>query len=164
MSDPPDLLAFEGEWQDYEDQVYEAYLDSFIRAGIRFSGLPVKAKYRPATREKGFSFWHVISEAPDPNNRNEEDRIPNLKRCERIPWIAWAIEQAEAGADGFSWWENLRGRETCVVIWAEVHDFAVILAKRRDYYLLKTAYCDIAPHRRRSFEREREEFRRAQEG
>ena len=164
MIDPPELLPFAGEWQRYEDRVYEVFMDSFVRAGIRFQSVRVKAQFRPESRGKGYSFWHVISEAPHPGNRNEEDRVPDPRRCERIAWIAWAIEHASNGTDGFSWWENRRGRDTRVVIWAEPWDFVVILAKRRDYYLLKTAYCDLKPHRRRSFQKEREAFWQAQKG
>lgn len=164
MSQSPELLPFGGEWEAYQDSVYEAFLQTFVRADVRFSGWRVKAQYRPETRGKGFSFWHVISEAPSRDNRNEDDRIPDLHRCERIRWIGWTIEQAQRGEAGFSWWENTRRRETRVVIWAESRDFAVVLAKRRGYYLLKTAYCDLKPHRRRSFERERDTFWQARKG
>lgn len=164
MSQPPELLPFTGEWAAYEDNIYEAFLDSFVRADVRFQGLRVKAQYRPETRNKGFSFWHVISEAPSRDNRNEDDRIPDLHRCERVRWIAWAIGSADLGEAHVSWWENIRGRDTRVVIWAEAWDFAVILDKRRDYYLLKTAYCDLKSRRRSSFERERDAFWRAQKG
>lgn len=164
MSQPPELMPFEGAWATYEDALYDAFLESFVRAEIRFSGWRIKAQYRPETRGKGFSFWHVISEAPSHENRNEDDRIPALSRCARIRWIAWAIEQADLGVDGFSWWENQRGRETRVVVWAEPWDFAVIVSKRNGYYVLKTAYCDLKPHRRRSFERERDAFWQAQKG
>lgn len=164
MSQPPELLPFKGEWAVYEDSIYEAFVDSFVRADVCFQGRRVKAQYRPETRSKGFSFWHVISEAPSRDNRNEDDRIPDLHRCERIRWIAWAIRQADQGKAGISWWENTRGRDTRVVVWAEPWDFAVILDKRRDYYLLKTAYCDLKSHRRSSFECERNAFWQAQKG
>lgn len=164
MIDPPELLPFEGQWNEYEDRVYEAFLDSFVRVEVRFRGVRVKAQYRPETRGKGFSFWHVISEAPDRNNRNEEDRVPDLRRCERIRWIAWAIENASNGTEGFSWWENRRWGDQRVVIWAERWDFAVVLAKRRDYYVLKTAFYGLKPHRRRAFELERAAFWEAQKG
>lgn len=164
MSAPPPLLPFEGDWLLYEEAVYEAFLETFVRPEIVFRGWRVSAPYRPESRGKHFSFWHVISEAPHPGNRNEEDRVPEIARCERIRWIAWAIDQADAGADGVSWWENRRGRDTHVAIWAEHWDFAVILGKRRDYYVLKTAYCNLRPGRRRAFEKERAAFRRAQKG
>lgn len=158
MSEPPALLPFEGDWPSYEEDVYEAFLETFVRPNIEFRGYRVTAPYRPETRGKHFSFWHIISEAQHPQNQNEDERIPDIRRCERIRWIAWAIEQADAGADGFSWWENVRGRNTHVVIWAELWDFAVILAERRGYYVLKTAYYNCRSGRRRAFEKERDKF------
>lgn len=164
MSEPPALLPFESDWPSYEDALYEAFLETFVRPDIRFRGWRVSAPYRPESRGKHFSFWHVISEAPHPGNRNEEDRIPDLQRCERIRWIAWAIQQAEADTQDVSWWENSRGRNTHVVIWAEQRDFAVILGKRRSYYVLKTAYCNLRERRRRDFEKERSAFWRVSKG
>ena len=162
MNQAPELLLFNGDWPTYENKIYEAFLDTIVRTEILFQGLRVNAQYRPETRGKGFSFWHTISEAVDRRNRNEEDRIPDFRRCERIHWIRWVIENA--GKDGFSWWENQRSGNTHVVIWAEKHDFAVVLAKRRDYYVLKTAYPEIKPHRRSSFEAEKTACWKAQKG
>lgn len=158
MMEPPEMIPLAGDWASYEDTIYKEFLETFVRPDIRFQGLPVSAPYRPDTRGKHFSFWHVISEAPHPGNRNEEDRIPDPSRCARIRWIAWTIEQATTRTDGVTWWENRRGRDVHVVIWAEPWDFAVVLAKRRDYYVLKTAYCNLRESRRRGFEKERAEF------
>ena len=152
MTEPPELLPFQGDWRTYEDEIYQAFVQSFVEAELRFRGWPVRAQYRPATRAKGFSFWHVISEAPHRENRNEDDRIPDLRRCERILWIPWLI--ANAGGEQIPWWENRRGRNTHVVIWAREHDFAVVLAKRRGYYVLRTAYAELKPHRQATFEAE----------
>jgi hypothetical protein len=156
MSEPPDLLLFQGDWPSYEDEVYEAFLCSFAHADVRFRGWRVTAQRRPETHGKGYSFWHTISEALDKNNRNEEDRIPDIRRCERICWISWVI--LNAGKEKFPWWENCRSSSTHVVIWAQDHDFAVVLAKRRDYYVLKTAFAEIKHHRRATFEAERRAF------
>lgn len=164
MSAPPELLRFLGDWPAYEDAVYATFMETFVNARIRFRGQPVKAQFRPDSHGKGFSFWHVISEAPNRGNRNEVDRIPDIHRCERIRWIAWSIHQAAVGDAEVSWWENNRGCDTRVVIWAERDDYVVVLAKRRGYWLLKTAYTDVKPHRRRSFEAERAAFRAAQKG
>lgn len=160
MNQPPELLSFSGDWPSYEDKIYAHYLETVVHANLKFSGHPVRAQFRPETRGKGFSFWHLISEAPERNNRNEDDRIPDFARCARIRWVAWCIENA--GKPGFSWWENQRKRETHVVIWAETHNFAVVLAKRKNqegqrYYLLKTAYC-LKSHRLATFICERDEF------
>ena len=79
-------------------------------------------------------------------------------------WVAWCIQNVESV--GFSWWENKRGTEAHVVIWAEQHDFAVVLAKRDTlqaprYYLLKTAYC-LRSHTIRKFSKERDAYWAAQ--
>jgi hypothetical protein len=152
------------DWAAYEDAIYAVYLETVAHARLVFRGHPVKVRFRPETKRKGYGFWHLISEAPDPRNRNEDDRIPDLQRCERVRWVAWCIQNADSV--GFSCWENRRDRETHVVIWAEAHDFAVILAKRFTpdgprFYLLKTAYC-LRRHTIRKFTKERDAWRAAQ--
>ena len=152
MIKPPEMLPFTGDWAAYEQEVYQAFLDTFVNASIQFRGMPVRSRYRPATRGMGYSFWHTISEAPDPSNRREEDRIPDIRRCERIRWLSWAI--GNAGGSRVDWWENRRGNNTHIVIWARDFDFAVVLAKRKGYYVLKTAYAEIQHHTQRKFEAE----------
>lgn len=157
MSQPPELMPFGGDWASYENEIYEAFLDTLVRKTVTYKGWRVSAPHRPETNGKGYSFWHTISEAPDRSNRNEDDRIPDMRRCERIRWICWVIENA--GSEGFPCWENKRRGNTHIVIWARDYDFAVILAKRRDYYVLKTAYAEIKSHRRKAFERELRGFK-----
>lgn len=159
---PPELIYFSDfdSWNDYEDEVYNIYLETVVNANLLFLNVPVKVRFRPTTKEKAFGFWHLISEAQDQNNKNEDDRLPDLKRCERIKWVAWCIQNIEQ--EGFLYWENQRGRDTHVVILAEQLDFVVILAKRKTdleekYYLLKTAYC-IKEHTKRKLRREYESF------
>jgi len=165
---PPDLICldeFSG-WDAYEDALYATYLETVAHAQLRFRGNPIKVRFRPETKRKGYGFWHLISEAPNQHNRDEEARIPDLRRCERVRWVAWCIQHADADSPGFSWWENARGRETHVVLWAEQHDFAVVLAKRQTlresrFYLLKTAYC-LRNHTIRKFTKERDAWLAAQ--
>ena len=151
----PELFPFHGDWDRYEGELYEIYLETIVRSGLTFGGLPVKAKFTPLTKKKGFTFWHLISEG-----EREEERTPDFKRCERIRWVAWLVENATSYPH-VSWWKNNRWGNTHIVIWHEKENFAVILAKRTGYVLLKTAYW-VKQHRRKDFEREREEFRRSQ--
>lgn len=153
----PDLFPFHGDWPRYEDELYAIYLETIVRSGITFRGWPVKAQYRPPTKNKGYGFWHLISEG-----EREDDRIPDMRRCERIRWVAWLIDNAESHVD-LSWWGNARGSSRHIVIWHEQENFAVVLAQRNDYFLLKTAYW-VKQRRRKDFEREREAFRKAKNG
>lgn len=153
----PGLICFQGNWQEYVDILYKIYEEEIVFGNLYFKGLPVKCQYRPPTLGKSYGFWHVISNGPV-----EEERIPDLRRCERIRWIPWLIQHVDKDSR-ISWWENKRGRNIHVVIWLEPEDFAVILAKRKGYYLLKTAYC-VAPHRKKTFLKEKERFWQTQNG
>lgn len=150
MSQPPPLEVFSGDWPTYEDRIYEVYLDSLVRKPVSFAGRIVKCQYRPATRGKGFGFWHLISEGS-----REDERTPDLRRCERVGWVAWLISNAEA--EGVRWWRNQRGRAVRVVIWIEAESFAVVLEERPGFYLLKTAYW-VKRHRAEDFRREHAEY------
>lgn len=151
-------------WAEYEDVIYAVYLQSVAHANLMLLGAPVRVKFHPSTKHKGYGFWHLISEAPSQDNRNEDDRLPDLSRCERVQWVAWCIQNA--GSSSFSWWENSRKGQTHVVIWAEEHDYAVMLGKRNTaegvrYYLLKTAYC-LRSHNIERFKKERDGYWAAQ--
>ncbi|MDZ4855270.1 MAG: hypothetical protein SGJ26_10525 [Nitrospirota bacterium] len=153
--DLPELFLFHGEWSRYEEDLHAIYLETIIQSGLTFRSLPVRAKYAPPTKNKGYTFWHLISEG-----EREEDRVPDFRRCERIRWVAWVIRNATTHTE-LSWWENKRGSNTHIVIWHEQENFAVVLAQRNGYFLLKTAYW-VKPYRRKDFERDRKEFLRSQ--
>ncbi|NNN19516.1 MAG: hypothetical protein HKL84_06635 [Acidimicrobiaceae bacterium] len=159
---PPELLSFDGDWQSYEDMIYAAYMETIVNSGLMFRSAPVKSQYRPETKGKGFGFWHAISESSSHQSRSEDERTPDLRRCERIRWIAWAIENA--GQLGFLCWENQRYGEARVIIWAEAHDYVVVLAPRNNYYLLKSAYVVDKPHRRQSFRVEYDAYCKLRKG
>jgi len=147
----PEIFSIQGGWHEYVEALYEIYQKEIAFGKLTFNQLPVKCQYRPATNNKGYGFWHVISDG-----NVEEDRIPDLRRCERIHWIAWTIKNAFEDKR-IKWWKNKRGRDIRVVLWIEEFDFAVILAERRDYYLLKTAYL-LTPHRKLIFKKEYEDY------
>jgi len=159
MTRPPELIPisdFGGDWVKYEKALYQMYLHSLVRANLTFLGHPVKTRSRPKTRGMEFGFRHLITKASRDKRRSEEEREPDFSRCERLPWVSWCIENAEQ--EGLSYWENRRGRETHVVVWAELYNFVVILDKRMPsgllvYYLL-TAYCP-EEHIRRKLRKER---------
>jgi len=145
------LTDFGNDWEVYLEELYQIYLDEVVNAGLTFRGSPLRVQFRPMTHSKAFGFWHLISEGED-----EEERKPDLRRCERVPWISWVIRNAESNPD-ILWWENRRGSSTHIVLWLKEEKFAVILAERGGYYLLKSAY-SVAPKREQTFEREWQRF------
>lgn len=153
MNAPPDLFPFPrnvDEWEQYLDQIYETYLDTLIRPGLTLWEKPLRARFNPPYKEKHFGFWHLISEG-----ENEEDRTPDPRRCERIAWVRWVIDNADE--DGVLCWERAvttrKGLRTRWTLWARAYDFVVVVEERPNYILLITAF-QVKPHRKRTYERE----------
>lgn len=136
---PPELLKFEGDWASYEDVIYAQYHADIVQNRPHLWGKRIAARFNPETKGKGFSFWHVVSEGSV-----EEERTPDLQRCERIAWIAWLIDRCDGCHEGFSWWISVRttkkGRRENLVLWAEDHDYVVILEPRDNHVMLVSAY------------------------
>lgn len=157
MTPPPPLILMNGDWDEYLSSVYEHYVADLIDSPRHLLGKPVRARYNPATNGKGFSFWHVISEG-----EREEDRTPDLRRCERIQWIAWMLVHAAAGEPKILSWKNSRttrrGTTERLVLLCEEAQYVVILEERAEYFLLVSAY----PVSERRSEKLRKEWAAAQ--
>lgn len=154
---PPDLLRFAdhgGDWAAYEAALYAVFeRDILGRPGLRFEGAPVNARRIPEYERRWAAYWHLISEG-----RVEEDRTPDLRRCERLPWVRWIIESA-ATHPLIDCWKQDRGSDKSVLLWYD-EQYLVILAQRSNYYLLKTAFLVDRSHRVAKFRKERDEYRR----
>ena len=147
----PELCEYTGDWESYQEILFGIFSQTLLSSDLFFQGLPVRIKRHPVYKEKHFAFWHLISEG-----EKEEERTPDFKRCKRISWVRFVIENSE-NHSGIFWWQNKRGSKTHVVIWFEQENYAVILEKRKDYFLLKTAYL-LETRRAVKFAEERDQF------
>lgn len=146
----PELLVLNhhnGQWERCLDAVYQVYVADFVLHRPCLDGLPVNRRRHPEVRGKEATFWHMVQEGPV-----EEERTPDLRRFERIRWPRVIIE--EGRARGIKIWENKRGTQKCVCLWAEVEEYLVVLAKRAGYFLLVTAYPTTRDHTKRKLEKE----------
>ena len=108
----PDLILFEsykGNWSAYINAVYQCFHKDFVESKPAFQKLPVFARYHPPYEEKGATFWHLVSEGSQ-----EPERIPDLRRCERIRWPRPMIENKNS-MEIKTWettrpWKNQRQR------------------------------------------------------
>lgn len=155
MPDPlPSLVSmsdFGNNWDTYLEELYRIYLNEIVNSGLTFNGLPIRVQFRPMSHGKGYGFWHLVSEG-----ETEDDRTPDLRRCERVRWIAWVIRNAGTN-ENIKWWKNKRGSDIHVVLWYKDEKFVVVLAERNEYYLLRSAY-PVNSRRERTFEKEWQEF------
>lgn len=147
----PPLLTLSdcgGIWQAYIDAVYAVFDRDFIRTECLLRGKRVGVRRQPSFENKWFTFWHCISEG-----EVEEQRTPDLRRCERIPWIRPIIEHdCESCVDV---WTARKNRDERLYLWFS-EQYLIVLGIRNGYYLLITAYPTNLPHTVRKLRNERD--------
>jgi hypothetical protein len=143
------LADHDGDWNLYLQALYEHFCRDFVSSCPQFGGRRVRLKRHPVTDSKEATFWHVISEG-----REEANRTPDIRRCERIQWPCALIESA--GTDRVNCWKNSRKGETRIVIALTDFSYVVVLSQRNDYLVLWTAYCIEQQHRREKLRKEYE--------
>jgi len=140
----PPLVLFGdhgGEWNRYLEAVYAWFKQDFIDSKPVFQGRRLGLKRHPLTDGKEATFWHMTSEGQD-----EENRLPDLRRCERIRWPKQVIENA--GDPKIKWWVSVKRHEDRIHIWLEEEDYVVVLADRRGFLLPWTAFVITREHTR----------------
>lgn len=149
----PGILRLEdygGDWERYLEAVYLGFRADFVASRPHVSGRRWAVKRHPLVCGREATFWHLISEG-----RVEAERLPDLRRCERIRWPRALIDSL--GTNRVVAWANERRGDRRVVIALPDFSYAVILADRGDHIMLWTAYCVDEPYRRKQM---RAEWRR----
>ena len=150
----PPLVLFNdhgGDWETYLDVIYAWFKRDFVENKPVFQGRRLGLKRHPVTNGKEATFWHMISEGAI-----EDERIPDLRRCERIRWPKPVIENSEAPR--VKWWISVKKREDRIHIWLEDEDYVVVLADRKGYLLPWTAFLVTRGHTREKLRKEYERF------
>jgi hypothetical protein len=151
----PDLVRLDevdGDWNQFLDLIYEIFRRDFIQTHPHFWEKPCRLKRGVELQGKHYTFWHLISEGA-----TEEDRLPDLRRCERVGWTRPMIERV--ATEGVVYWKSDRGSARRWLIALPDFSFVVVLEDRKDHVLLWTAYCVEREHRRRKLRKEYERYR-----
>lgn len=134
----PPLVTMEDcgrDWHRYLAAVYQYFQQDFADTLPHLAAKPVKINRTPIHDGKETSFWHIISDG-----RSEIDRLPNLRRCERIRWPKPIIE-AYAAAPGVLSWETYQHGDPRIKLSLADFSYLVVLSNRPKYAFLITAYC-----------------------
>lgn len=134
--------------------------------GLRYFGNSVWI-FREMEDGREKIFWHLTTRSkkyekiprrkkkfyPQDQIYINEERYPDLRRCERLPWIRALIEQEE-NAEILAWDYEEGDLTIKTYIWLKDHDFIVIMKKypngaRR---LITSFYIDKS-YKRQDFER-----------
>ncbi|EHN13258.1 hypothetical protein [Clostridium sporogenes] len=150
----PDIIRFDdydGQWELYEEELYKVFKNAFIESEKKFIGKSIGIFTNKMYNDKEKTFWHVISEGP-----NEFERIPDIRRCERICWIDKMISTSIChGCDEIYMWKHKhKNKKYRYKLWCRKTDFIVILEERGDKFMLITAYIVKYNHTKIKLEKE----------
>jgi hypothetical protein len=150
----PALVLFAdhgGNWQQYEEVLYAHFRRDFVDSRPNYRGHRLGLKRYPLEKGKEATFWHFVSEG-----KAEADRVPNMRRCERICWPRPMIDGVPVHPVRV--WTQQRGGERRIAIAVDDFSYIAVLAERRGkrgiYYLPWTAFHVEKEHMRRKFEKE----------
>ncbi len=138
------LGDYAGDWDRYFEAIYRFFCDDFVDMKPHFRGKRLGLKRHPIIEEKEATFWHFISEG-----KVEDERTPDLRRCERIRWPAPVINNSED--ENLKIWAEPSGSNQRIFIWFEEESYLVILEDRGKYILPWTAYYVEKEHRRKKY-------------
>ena len=129
---PELVLRGDLEWDAYEGILSNHFCSDFVSNPMVIGKHRIGIESHPWINNRHRTFWHLISEGGDNPERNV---CPC--RCERIRWPRHMI----ANFPSFKTWRNERGTRKNLLIATDGFDYIVVLAERRGFYFLWTAYC-----------------------
>lgn len=133
------LNSFGGDWITYLEHIYDHYCQDFVGVDLHFRGVRLALKRHPELEGKEATFWHLISSGPI-----ETERLPDMRRSERVCWPRAMIEAANQNSPDVLVWRNTRqtkrGLEKNIILALKDFSYMVILRDRETYVLLWTAF------------------------
>lgn len=134
----------EGGWMEYQDKLYSVFCRDLKDSEFTFKGKIVKIRYQPIEFGKEEAFFHITCQ----DYKKDGDRVPDLRRCERIAWVRQFIEAADANVpvefEGSTyelkiWIERVKNDLRYHILCEELR-FMVVVSERDRYSLLITAF------------------------
>jgi len=149
MTPPPPWLppmVFVSPWTGQTfGMLYEIFERDFKASQPQYQGSPVWS-FPEVEDGKDVIFWHLTHRY----DRQAGERIPDLRRCERLSWIRRIIENLNK-AEVLSW-DCREGNQTIkTYLWLKNHDFVVLMKKypNGSRRLLTSYYVDYPNYRRK---------------
>lgn len=162
----PDLILlseFDGDWEKYLEALHSIFQKEFVDSKPSWPNKRVGLKRHPEFDNKSATFWHMIS-----TGSSEEDRIPDLRRCERICWPRPIMEEydqldCKISTSRIIWWEEERNNEKRILLSLKDFSYVMVIVDRGKYVLPWTAYPVERKHQQQKLQKRHEEFWRGVE-
>lgn len=155
----PDIIeldTYNGDYEKYEEIIYSVYLETFEWEKFIWENKPIVQKKHPEYKDKAATFWHIIS-----SGSNEQERIPDLRRYERIAWPAFILKYCKDNCSDILMWKNTRRGKTRILLWCKTIKYVVILDERADFCVFWTAYPIKYKHVEEKFLKEYNEYKKS---
>ena len=138
------LEDFGGDWAAYRKEALRIFERDFGGERPDFRGKRMGMKRQPLIEGMPATFWHLISEGT-----GETERIPDLRRCERIAWPLAILKSVELDGRVLVWDEEDPRRGPKVLLALPDFSYLVVVDDRGDFVLLWTAYPVEREHQRK---------------
>jgi len=139
----PELILLEdfgGDFHQYLEAVYAIFKHDFIDTKPRWKNKRFAMKRLPLVEGRECTFYHITHETQ--SDHNEENRIPDLRRMERIAFPRFMIDNIKHPV--LKIWRNTRhtnkGLQENVLILNVEEKYVVVLRDNGEYFMLWTAY------------------------
>lgn len=122
----PQLLVVQPWTTETYNGLYTTFCQEIKAHALMLDGLPVW--FFPETEDgRERIFWHLTSRDDDKTG----DRIPDLRRCERMHWVRYILANAHA-SEVIKWDYREPDKTVKTYLWLKDHSFVVILKKYPD--------------------------------
>lgn len=148
----PDIIECSSlaSWSVYLEMLYNTvYRKYYIETRPIYNGKPVCQRRNPMDGKYEHGFIHSTHEDFYHNSGDKNDRIPDLRRSERIAWAKYIIENYKCsvseGCNNILYWEEINsknGRVRIHLLYESERFLVVIEDNKTCYYLITTFYLD----------------------
>jgi len=162
---PPiiDMESFE-DYKVFIDFAYSVFKEHYLNGNtIKFKGTRISYKRYPEKNGYHSTFWHLTT-FDYYNNQKEEERLPDMQRCERIRWpkaiiLNHSCDDPNCDCNKIKVWEMVEKGDRRIKILYQDQGYLVVLSKRSDYILLWTAFQIDKSHRLDKYIKQYERFK-----
>lgn len=116
------LESFNGDWGNYVEAIYGVFRRDFVDSRPLYDSLPVTIDGR-LENGKEATFWHVTHSY----SNLVGERIPELRRCERVCWIRPLIENALLNSEVVLIWNEKKNKQLRTYLWLKEKDYLTVL-------------------------------------
>lgn len=160
----PAAIPFTGDWKVFVETIYAVFTRDFKDQRPRFRAKPIWHDRRVLADgdEKEEGFWHLVTQDKwvwnPQTRRKEKERLPDLDRAGRLPWVRPIIEH-ETAPDVRAWDYDEATKSGIAVrtyVWLTDYDYVVVLEKQArakgDIFQLITSFHVSYESKRRDLE------------